>query len=732
MNKPLKFRIYFAILLSAVALLLYIQLTPYVQGIKFLILYPIIFLIAWVSGLYPTLIAISLTTIIVHFRSGSSDFTEYLRLAIYLVTSICITWMIEYNRRREKEILTNLLKSTTEMTSIIEGMKDSFVSVDRNWKIVAVNRNYELSTNVSREKSIGKVLWQVFPEAANNNYNYWIESNRVMNTGVPVEFEEYYPPLNIWTEARIYPTDNGIALFFRDISKRKNAEIELIQNEKIFNKILKANEEKFESLANNIPQLSWMNDDQGNVFWYNQRWFDYTGTTIEDMQDQGWRKVHHPDYLEYVLRNFNNHLISGEPWEDVYPIKGKDGQFRWFLSRATPVKNEDGTILRWFGTHTDIDEQVKIEAELSESQYHFKRLADSIPHIIWTSKADGQLDFYNARYYEFTGVEQSNGELEQSWEALIHPDDYKRTIEIWNKSLASGTPYQIEYRFKDRFTGGHRWFLGLALPVKDYTGEIIKWFGSCTDIDDQKHLAEKIETQKEDLQNALIARDEFLSIASHELKTPLTSLKLHSQIFKKGVDKGIPDAYSAKRIDSLAEQVEKQVSKLNRLVDDMLDISRIRTGKLTLQPQNFDLNELINEVFEILNGQFTSSNYLEPIFKKDVESISVFWDRIRIEQVLINLLTNAIRYGNGKQIHLTLTTTDNKVFLNLKDNGIGIAKENLDKIFYRFEKIKNPNEVSGLGLGLFISKQIVDAHAGKLWVESELGVGSEFKIEMPR
>jgi PAS domain S-box-containing protein len=728
LNKSLKFRIIFALLMTLVALALTFQLKSHIQDARFLILYPTIFFMAWATGLSPAIMAVILSTAAIHLQSEKPNFSENLRLTIYFITSIGIAWMIEYNRRRENRFQNHLEKSSNAMTSIIEGMKDSFVSVDRNWKIIAVNRNYELSTNVSREESLGQNLWQVFPEAADNNYKYWIESHRVMSERIQVEFEEFYPPLNAWTEARIFPTENGIALFFRDISNRKNAENEIIANEKIFHKALKANEEKFETLANNIPQLSWMIDDKGFVFWYNQRWFDYTGTVLEEMQGWGWQKIIHPDYLEHVIVNLKKHLVSGEPWQDVYPIKGRDGKFRWFLSRATPIKNEDEKIIRWFATATDIDEQVKIEAELIESQHQFKRMADSIPHIIWTSKADGYLDFYNARYYEFTGMDYEKGELNQSWEPIIHPDDYQSTLEIWNKSLATGTPYHVEYRFRDRFSGGYRWFLGLALPVRDNSGEIVKWFGSCTDIEDQKHLAEKIKNQKEDLQDALLARDEFLSIASHELKTPLTSLKLHSQIFKRGILKGIPEAYSHRRIDALAGQVEKQVFKLNRLVDDMLDISRIRTGKLTLQPQKFDLNELINEVLEILNEQFIFSNYPKPIINKDFESISVFWDRIRIEQVLINLLTNAIRYGNGKQIHLTIKTTEDIISLNLKDHGIGIAKENLDKIFYRFEKIKNPYEVSGLGLG----KQIVDAHAGKLWVESELGVGSEFKIEMPR
>lgn len=235
----------------------------------------------------------------------------------------------------------------------------------------------------------------------------------------------------------------------------------------------------------------------------------------------------------------------------------------------------------------------------------------------------------------------------------------------------------------------------------------------------------------EEIQKALVARDEFLSIASHELKTPLTSLILHAQHFKRCNERGDPDLYSKERIDLMINRIEKQVFKLNRLVDDMLDISRIRTGKMSLHLQEFNFSELIHALEQNLLDQFTSSNTPLPIIQNGCGNIMIKWDRARIEQVLAHLFTNAIAYGEGKPIILTTAMTDEKVVIHLKDHGIGIAEENLEKIFNCFEKTRPTSEVAGLGLGLFISKQIIDAHQGNLSVKSQEGLGSIFTIELP-
>lgn len=246
---------------------------------------------------------------------------------------------------------------------------------------------------------------------------------------------------------------------------------------------LRESEERFHTLADNITQLAWMADSSGDIFWYNRRWFDFTGTTLPEVQGWGWHKVHHPDHVNRVIKKITEHFSSGELWEDTFPLRGKDGNYRWFLSRAVPIRDETGQVTRWFGTSTDIN-------ELLEAQEQFRLVADTLPQLVWSNQPDGYVDYFNKRWYEYTGatLEHSEGE---GWSRFIHPEDLERTREVWQGSIAAESIYEIEYRIR-RNDGVYCWFIGRALPLRDASGRIIRWFGTCTDIDDQRRAAEEL------------------------------------------------------------------------------------------------------------------------------------------------------------------------------------------------------------------------------------------------
>ncbi len=246
---------------------------------------------------------------------------------------------------------------------------------------------------------------------------------------------------------------------------------------------------------------------------------------------------------------------------------------------------------------------------------------------------------------------------------------------------------------------------------------------------EQEVLLVKLTKAQAELQQAVQIRDEFMSIASHELKTPLTSLMLQSQMRKRNLRKADPAAFTLERLAKMFDTDERQIQRITRLIDDMLDISRISSGKLSMNIEQFDLCELIRDLVERSSEQFVAAGCL---VKFEVcQSAVGSWDRFRIEQVVMNLLTNAMRYGAGKPIVIRVKLDQDRARIVVHNQGRGIAKEDHERIFQRFERAVSGNEISGLGLGLYIVRQIMEAHHGSIRVESELDQGATFIVELP-
>jgi signal transduction histidine kinase len=243
-----------------------------------------------------------------------------------------------------------------------------------------------------------------------------------------------------------------------------------------------------------------------------------------------------------------------------------------------------------------------------------------------------------------------------------------------------------------------------------------------------RDLEKRVAERTSELNHAVAARDQFLSVASHELKTPLTSMKLQNAIRTKAIMKQDTEYFSFEKLEVMNKKDDQQLSRLARLVDDMLDISRITAGKLSMQLEDFDLAEVVKEVVDRVQPQAVASG--TGISIQGGKSFVVCWDSYRIEQVLINLLTNAIRYGGGKPISVQVSSDGSQTSVEVRDSGIGIADHDKNRIFERFERAVSSNEVPGLGLGLFIAREIVKAHGGTLTVESSLGQGSVFKVSI--
>lgn len=248
---------------------------------------------------------------------------------------------------------------------------------------------------------------------------------------------------------------------------------------------------------------------------------------------------------------------------------------------------------------------------------------------------------------------------------------------------------------------------------------------------EQQVLLEQLQSAQADLQRAVSMRDDFMSIVSHEVRTPLNGLILETQLRKLHLAKNNEAAFSMDKLRGMVERDERQIQSLIRLIEDMLDVSRIRTGKLSIRTSAFDLGELVGNLLESFAAQVAAAGCSLQL--TTCEAVIGVWDEFRIEQVLANLLTNALRYGAGKPIvvRVYVDSRRNQARVDVTDQGIGISAENQARIFQQFERVNAGHAVAGLGLGLFISEQIVMAHGGEILVESEEGKGSTFSLCLP-
>ena len=249
--------------------------------------------------------------------------------------------------------------------------------------------------------------------------------------------------------------------------------------------------EDFATLADNIAQLAWIADARGHIFWYNRRWYDYTGLLPEQMEGLGWQQVHDPALVEEVNARYVASIRAGQVWEDIFPLKGRDGQYRWFLSRARPIRDEaTGAVLRWVGTNTDVTELRQLQQQLADSEEEQRIQAESIPQQVWTARPDGSVDYYNHRTAAYLGValpEDSMADVP----SFMHPDDRPRIEERWQAAIATQRYYEAEFRLR-RYDGEYRWFLGQAQARRSADGQLLKWYGTNTDVHQLRTLQEQV------------------------------------------------------------------------------------------------------------------------------------------------------------------------------------------------------------------------------------------------
>ena len=410
------------------------------------------------------------------------------------------------------------------------------------------------------------------------------------------------------------------------------------------------------------------------------------------------------DMILGVLHTGTRSIIKELPVDFSYDDKVDT---RFFDSIFDPLYDENGHIAGVLATGVDITEQIHVRQGIEESEKRFRQLAETLPSLVWTTHADGRYDFASKQWIEYSGMDPLDGD---TWTKMVHPDDRETLTQKWQSSLQTGESYRAEARLRNR-NGDFRWHFVRGEPIRDDEGRITKWCGAFIDMEEQK-LREK-------------EKDDFISIASHELKTPLTSLKGYAQILQ--------DIFSGNGdVDSLQllNQLDRQADKLINLTRSLLDVTGMKEGQLQLDKSLFDIDDLIREIAGSVQAGIKSHTLRTHLNT----GIAIHADRERIGQVLSNLLSNAIKYSPGQdQVIIRSEREAGAVRVSVRDFGPGIAPEIQHRVFERFFRAKDDltRTSPGLGLGLYISSEIVKKHAGTIHVTSQPGEGCIFQFTLP-
>ena len=368
-------------------------------------------------------------------------------------------------------------------------------------------------------------------------------------------------------------------------------------------------------------------------------------------------------------------------------------------------------------------ERVRDEARLTDSEKDFRDLTDSIHQLVWVTRADGYHEYYNQRWYDYTGlpIGSMHG---YDWNAVMHPDDWARAEARWQLSLNTGVPHEIEYRLR-RADGVYRWVLGRSECVRDETGKITKWYGTCTDIQDlvdARHAAE----------SANIAKTEFLANMSHEIRTPMNAIIGLSNIL------AATSPLNQKQKDFL-RTLQNSADGLLALINDLLDIAKIEAQSITLEEIPFNLSHMMQEVVSMMNVRAREKNLVFTVSDQISKDRLFLSDPTRIKQIILNLCSNAVKFTDSGGVDITIRCRPHEqpgielVQITVKDTGIGIAQKQLQTIFEKFVQADTSinRKYGGTGLGLAITKTLTEILGGTIAVESEQGKGSAFTVKLP-
>ncbi len=494
-----------------------------------------------------------------------------------------------------------------------------------------------------------------------------------------------------------------------DIVEQVQARVALSESEKRFRALVSAASDAIYRMS---PDWSEMRE-------IDSRGFDTTSASRD------WLKKYiYPDDQSHVIETIRNAMRAKSMLELEFRVRHANGTVGWILSRAVPLLDANGEITEWFGAASDVTERRQAEETLRASEAQFRTLANAIPQLCWKLDADGSASWYNDRWYEYTGTtpEQVEG---ASWHSVHDPERLPKELERWRESLATGKPFDMVTPLRGA-DGEFRPFLTRVMPVFDSQGKVTGWFGTNTDISEQWKIEDELRKAKDELAEQARRKDEFFALVSHELRNPLAAVSTAVHL--------LSDSLTAERRTFLEELIDRQATLLRRLVDDLMDLGRITLGQIGLKRECIDLEEFLQKVSMATRSAVVARGQ-EMVLRLPPERIVFMADRVRLDQIATNLLTNASKYtGRGGRIEFSAVREGSEVVIRCKDNGIGIPPEMQKKIFEPFVRVEAAGQSAeaGLGIGLALVKQLAEFHGGTVSAESGgPGMGSEFVVRLP-
>ena len=437
--------------------------------------------------------------------------------------------------------------------------------------------------------------------------------------------------------------------------------------------------------------------------------------TVRTYQD--WRRHVHPEDIDRVETERNQALDRREPVHTEFRLCLSSGEIRWVESKGGAIFDERGRVVRVLGVSIDITDRKRAEDALGDAERSMRQIVDAIPQLVWTCDAQGNCDYLSTQWAHFTGV-PAERQLGHGWFESLHADDRERVMKGWKAAVAAGVRFDAELRIQgaDR---SFRWFSSSGIPLRDDHGRIVKWFGTCTDINDQKTVEEALRQEHQ-------RKDEFLAVLGHELRNPLSPIRNAAHLLK------LPRT-GDEIVHRSAEVIERQVNHLSRLIDDLLDVARISRGKVQLRRERFDVAAVVRSFARDYAPAIETGGLRLEMSMPD-HPIWVFGDPARVQQIVGNLLHNSSKFtDSGGKVHLSLGTEKNDALIVVQDTGIGIEPELLQHLFEPFMQAQSSlNRERGLGLGLALVRGIAELHGGSVQAQSDgIGRGARFSVRLP-